>query len=304
MTFDELMSSGWRDHDTATAAVADRLTEHALLTVTPEHAARYAALVVHTVGQHHRDWQRAARLATTAIERVASSHPKDPALAPAWASAAAAQHLAGDPAGAMVSELRSATASPTDALGHLLRPRMLVAEALLAADRRAEAAAMFETTLDAWEALPPSTTLDRAVAAGGSNITTSLLNLTDRSREEDALVARGADAARTAWRRVGTWMNHERADYLVALAMNALGRHRDAVAAARAGLETIRANGEEQVDEAFLNLTLCAAARGLRDRDLADSALAAADALARGFADDEGLRTWFADERAKLPPNQ
>jgi hypothetical protein len=303
MTFDELISSGWRDHDTATAAVADRLEEHALLTVTPEQAARYAALVVHAVGQHHRDWSRAARLATSAIERVASDHAKDPALAPAWASAAAAQHLAGDAPGALVSELRAATASPTDALGHLLRPRMLVAEALLAADRRVEAVEVFETALDAWEALPPSTTLDRAVAAGGSNITTALLNLTDRTPQEDALVAHGADAARIAWGRAGTWVNHERADYLVALAMNALGRHQEAAAAARAGLGTIRANGEEQVDEAFLNLTLCAAARGLGDTALADSALAAADALARRF-DDDGLRKWFADERAKLPPNQ
>jgi hypothetical protein len=84
--------------------------------------------------------------------------------------------------------------------------------------------------------------------------------------------------------------------------MNALGRHREAAAAARAGLETIRANGEEPVDEAFLNLTLSAAARGLRDKELAESALAAADALARGFDDDEGLRKWFADQRAKLPP--
>jgi hypothetical protein len=85
--------------------------------------------------------------------------------------------------------------------------------------------------------------------------------------------------------------------------MNALGRHRDAAAAARAGLETIRANGEEAVDEAFLNLTLCAAARGLRDKELADRALADADALASAF-DDEGLRKWFADERAKLPRDQ
>jgi hypothetical protein len=82
--------------------------------------------------------------------------------------------------------------------------------------------------------------------------------------------------------------------------MNALERHRDAADAARSGLETIRANGEEAVDEAFLNLALSAAARGLRDKALADRALADADALAGAF-DDAGLRKWFADERAKLP---
>jgi hypothetical protein len=74
MTFDDLISSGWRDHDTATAAVANRLEENASLTVRPEQAARYAALVVHAIGQHHRDWPRAARAAST-IERVASDHP-------------------------------------------------------------------------------------------------------------------------------------------------------------------------------------------------------------------------------------
>ena len=304
MTFDDLISSGWRDHDKATAAVADRLEANASLAATPEQAARYAALVVHTIGQHHRDWSRAARVATQTIERVASDHPSNPGLAPAWASVAAAQHLAGDAPAALVSELRSAAAAPADAMGHLVRTRILVAEALLAAKRRAEATAMFESVLAAWEALPPAAALDRGVAAGASNFTTSLLDLTDRSSHEDTLVARGAQSARTAWGRVGTWVNHERADYLVALAMNALGRHRDAAAAARAGLETIRANGEEAVDEAFLNLTLCAAARGLGDTALGDSALANADALARGFEDDDGLRKWFAGERAKLPPAQ
>jgi hypothetical protein len=303
MTFDDLISSGWRDHDTATAAVADRLEENASLTVTPEQAARYAALVVHTIGQHHRDWPRAARIATGTTERVASDHPSEPALAPAWASVAAAQHLAGDAPAALVSELRATAASPADAMGHLVRTRMLVTEALLAAGRRAEAAAMFATALAAWEALPPSGAQDRAVAAGASNITTALLDLRDRTSREDTLVAHGAEAARIAWGRVGTWMNHERADYLVALAMNALGRHRDAAAAARAGLETIRANGEEDVDKAFLNLTLAAAARGLRDKELADRALADADALAAAF-DDDGLEKWFADERAKLPTDQ
>jgi len=85
----------------------------------------------------------------------------------------------------------------------------------------------------------------------------------------------------------------------VALAMNALGQHRDASTAARRGLDLIRANGEEPVDQAFLNLALSAAGRGLRDTELADRALAEADALASAF-DEEGLRKWFADERAKV----
>ena len=64
-------------------------------------------------------------------------------------------------------------ASPADASA-ISFERILVA-ALLAASRRSEAAAMFETTLEAWEALPTSAALDRAVAAGGNNITTALI---------------------------------------------------------------------------------------------------------------------------------
>jgi hypothetical protein len=70
-----------------------------------------------------------------------------------------------------------------------------------------------------------------------------------------------------------------------------------ALAAADAGLATIAANGEEKVDEAFLQLARSLALRGLGEGAAADEALEAADALAEDW--EEGLRSWYGEQRGK-----
>ena len=91
-------------------------------------------------------------------------------------------------------------------------------------------------------------------------------------------------------------MQHERADYLVALVCNASADWDAALAAATSGLATIEANGSEDVDRAFLLLEAGRAHRGAGRAAECESMRAAAFALAAAF-EEPSLRPWF-EERA------
>ena len=57
-------------------------------------------------------------------------------------------------------------------------------------------------------------------------------------------------------------------------------------------------NGEEVVDEAFINLAMADAFRIMGERGGYDKTLARAEELAADF-NDAGLQSWFKEERAK-----
>ncbi len=92
-------------------------------------------------------------------------------------------------------------------------------------------------------------------------------------------------------------MHRERADYLVALTRNRVGEWNAARKAAQSGLETIAANGSEDVDKAFLHLEVARAALGAMDPIGHAAAMESARALAAQFKE-PGLDEWFAS-RAK-----
>src|SRR5204862_1909458 len=141
--------------------------------------------------------------------------------------------------------------------------------------------------------------IDRTIAVSSNNIASALLDFSDRTSELDDFLEKTAQAARTWWLRAGDWRNDERADYLLALVANALGRHDEALAFASRGLATIRAGGEENVDQAFLHVARARAHRGLGETGEAAREIEAAEALGRGLGD-AGLERWLADEIAKV----
>jgi hypothetical protein len=116
---------------------------------------------------------------------------------------------------------------------------------------------------------------------------------------EAALMLRAAEAALHFWRRHGTPVNQPRAHFLLALVHNKLGQGAPAQAHALAGLQLIASNEPAPVDETFLRLALAHALQLLGDAAASQQALADADAMAAAF-EDEGLHTWYAQERARL----
>lgn len=295
MDFTTLMQTGWRDHESATARVADDLTEHAGVVSDAGQAAQYAQLATHAVGEHLGDWPRAVGL----VERVVAGRPDDAALSPALGSLAVARHFAGDLPGALAAESRAA-ALVEDPIGALVRTRMFLASAYLSAKQAEACAAVYRGAMALATKLPEGSGAARAIGVTSNNLAGALVEKEGRTEDETALMLEAAHAARTWWMRSGgTWVNEERADYLLSITHAAAGRPDEALTFADRALATIAANGEEKVDQAFLLLARADAHRLKRDAQAAAADLAKADALAAAFTDD-GLKTWYASTSAKL----
>ncbi len=294
MDIDVVLKEGWRDHEKDTAGVAGRLEEAVALLEKPEHVGGLVQLGNHAIGQHLRDWPRAARLADAAFRRLDGKSPTAGLLA----LLGVAHYLSGDVAGGLAAEGRAAALPPADAAGVLLRTRLLVSEALFGMERHEEAYPVLDAALDLAETLPKESPVHRVAAVSLNNTASMFLERSSRTPEEDARMLRAARAARTHWLRVGTWENDERADHLLARVSNAVGNPADGVLHAARGLTTIEKNGEEPVDAAFLSLELSRSYGALGLKEPAAAARAKADAFAAGF-DDPDLETWYAGEVAK-----
>ena len=107
-------------------------------------------------------------------------------------------------------------------------------------------------------------------------------------------------AALFFWRKCGTWINEERALYLLALVYNRVGKHEKALKHANHALRVIYANGKEVVDEAFIQLAVAAASCGhIEDAIEPAKMLVKADALASKW-DDNSLIREYQTERAEV----
>ena len=149
--------------------------------------------------------------------------------------------------------------------------------------------------------LAAGTPFDTQLAAGLNNATSRLLDINPDAREpvdREALQSGAAQALRF-WQAAGTWVNHERALYLVTLVANRVGAYAQARDAAHEALELIAANGNEDVDRAFLLLQLSGAQQRLGEAAASRAALRDAKAIAATWTE-AGLSDWFAAEEARL----
>lgn len=257
-------------------------------------AAAYAALVNHVVGDEYGDRPLALDLLRAAGARCAADN-----LGLFDANLAVAAGLAGDHERA--AEARTAAAG---AAGPVIAEWIAIrcAEGLMHVPRteRAIAAALpaLRAVADVGE-LPAA--LDRAMAVSCNNLASALIEAGPGAIPgRDEAIERAALLSRRCWARCGTWVNHERGEYLVALAYNALGRYEEARSAAAAGIAIVKANEPpENVDLAFLHVELALALKGLGRASEAAAARARAEALAAGFAGDAGLSSWFGRQAAR-----
>ena len=293
MTIDELIGQGWNDHADKTAEVADRLEANLELVTDDTSAAGFMNLVNHAIGDHLGQRERAERLCEAALARLEA----EPGTAPLL-FLAVARRLAGNEQGALEAEGRLG-----DDPAIPLRVGMLVAQGHMHAAAWDTAASLYGEMLGRAEALEAGHSGERATAVVSNNIASELLQLETRSAAQDALMEQAAEAAHTFWNRVGNWVNDERGDYLKALVYTALQRPAEGRVCAERGLKTIADNREtadqEKVDHAFLLLARAGACREVGDAETRASSLAEADQIAATF-NDEGLTSWFGEERAKV----
>jgi hypothetical protein len=76
----------------------------------------------------------------------------------------------------------------------------------------------------------------RALAAAGNNLAAGLEEKPDRDAAGTAGMVAAAQAGVECWRRAGTWLEHERAEYRLARSLLAAGQAADAAMAALQGL--------------------------------------------------------------------
>jgi hypothetical protein len=253
-------------------------------------------LFAHVLGEKLGRWPEAAERIAAAL----ASHSEPPPRA--LRNAAVAARLAGraEEAHQWQARLASAAGARPEAAALVVDLHALAFTAAEgAAERYAEQlGALAKRAM----ALPEASQLDASLAAGLNNATSALLDAAGAAPgpAQAAALRAGAEAARGVWQRAGGWVQHERAEYLRALVLNRCGDAAGALAATQSGLALIAANGEEEVDRAFLLLQQAAAQAQLDERAAALDALGSARAIAQSWSD-EGLRAWFSDELGKAP---
>jgi hypothetical protein len=279
-TIDDFLAAAWNDHATDPQGVLVGLHEGlALIETSPDHAAAFAHLVEHVVVAHLADadamppWHAA----------LAPFEAGQPALTAALARAAVStQLLRGEPVvAAGVSLTNQVRAHGTAALGRLVRGDVAGARALLAS-----AAALAED-----RAADDTDTL-KALAANYHNIASQLHELRRESRDDtrDSLMMDAAHGSREVWSRAGTWMNVERADYMLSLCAAALGDGPQAMRHAQSCLSICEANGADAFERFFAHEAWGAACAVAGDTAGATQQLAALNELLPQI--DEGDRAY------------
>lgn len=286
------ISAAWADHGNHPDAVLERLPALASAVRAPADVAALTRFLRHFLGEERSDWSGCLALCTTALQDAEPG----PQLALAEGDRAVAAFLAGRSVVALAAQSRAAQHDPAQALAHLGRMQFHVATALIQSSHPDSSVDLALAALDLIDSLSEPTPVDRDLAIATNNFASWLI---DHKRQpgDDKLMVETAVASHRLWLRAGTWVNHERAAYLLALVHNRLGHAHEARACAERGLAIIAEHGHEEVDEAFLRLALSQALRHLGNSAAADAELAQADALAAGF--DESLKGWFAGERQR-----
>jgi len=297
---DALLAQADALHDDEPARALELLRAIDVAALEAAKLGRLSFLLDHVTGEKFGLWDEAVDGQRRVVARAGAQ--RTPLI---LRHAAIAAHMAADDA--LAREWTRALAASADAPPDKARA-LVVLGALQFSLSRLTAEAAGRQALHALQPLgdlleAPGSGLDAAFGAVTSNIASQLLErpLPDLAQADlrEAL-ARAAELARRFWAHAGSWVNHERAHYLGAMAANALGDGDAGVAHARAGLTLLDEcdiDNVESVDRAFLELELAASLR-LAGQPGRPEALARALALASRFGE-PWLDRWFSERQTR-----
>lgn len=260
----------------------------------------YAFLLNHVLGEKLGAWPEALQR-----QQQLLALPSPPAVL--WRQAGAAAAAAGDAASRERAAAAYAEASAVPVAQALHVIALSAAMYQVPASNAAEAARLTTAAIAPFgeAAWGEACAIDAAAATCLNNIASGLQDraLADlRVPGLGAALQASAELAHRFWQRAGTWVNEERALYLLAMVGNALG---DAAAArthalkALALLDAHDTHHAENVDRAFVELERAHACRASGLIDEASAATAQANTLAAAFGD-ASLTAWFDSRRARL----
>lgn len=271
-TIDEFMALAWDEHTADPAGVAARIGgARPLIEQSPNKVGDFLWLAEHVLLGHLGD-AGALEPWFAVLAPLVERHPDArPALDRARL---AARLLRGGSVPADASRALVIRAHGTAAMGETARGDM------------ARARALFQSAIAvARDAGIEDTDSIKALAACCNNLATLLLD-GPREPAADALMMEAAELSRRTWGEVGTWMNAERGDYVLALCAAAVGDGAKAVGHAKDCLAICEANDADAFERFFGHEALGRGLLASRDSAGARGQLAAMQALRAAIGED------------------
>jgi len=254
MTFDAFLDTAWNDHGDHPQDVADRLASSLHVLETAEHIAPYARLVMHVYGEHLGEWDRGIALLES-LRRLPAAAGSAVAAAALDRNIATLRYAGGD-----------ATVLDSLATEDRISVLALAASAFSGRNGMKRAIVAYTEALALAEVgLPPQSPALRALAVGGNNLATALEEKTDRDETETAGMLVAANGGLTYWKRAGTWLEEERAEYRMTRSLLQAGQPRDAIASAQRCIDVCVRNDAAAIETFFGYVVLALAQRASGD---------------------------------------
>jgi hypothetical protein len=252
MNFEQLMEQVWHEHGDSPEAMGAQLRLAQNLLNEPQQVGALARIVLHVFGEHLGDW--AVARAELALLQEHALCQSDLAAASAVRVGLAALSLAqGEvPLGARLSEEERV---------HALSSASAVC---LGRDELDNAAALLDLSLKLAQQLTVSETgWERPLAVAANNLACALGDLDERSAEQDTQMIRAAQAARQYWALAGSWLEVERADYVLAKSCLRAGQVQQAAEHAAACLSLCREHNAPALELFFAHEIAALAVKAL-----------------------------------------
>lgn len=261
--FDDFLETAWNDHADDAPAVAERLAQSLEVIIAAEDVAPYARLVTHVYGEHLARYADGVAL----LERL-RTHP-------VWDESAA------DAVARGIAVLRycSGDASGLEALATEERIVVLATASSAFAEQKAYKRAI-ETYAEALGlargGIADGSPALRSLAVGGNNLAAVLEEKADRDALETRGMLSAAQGGLDYWRRAGTWLEEERAEYRLSSSRRSAGDYDGAIRHAQRCIALCGTNDARAIEHFFGVAALALAQRsaGLTDEFVASRRLA------------------------------
>ena len=287
MTLDAFLETAWTDHGDHPQDVADRLGNSLHLVTTTDQIAPYARLVTHVYGEHLGQWHRGIEL-LRALRRLPALEGSTSVASALDRNIATLRYAGGD-------EAVLATLDRDD------RVAVLAAAASAFAGQLGfkRAIAVYAQALElAVPDLARDSPANRALAVGGNNLAAALEEKTDRDNAETEGMLVAAQGGLKYWKRAGTWLEEERAEYRLTRSLLKAGRPTAAIESAKRCIDVCAHNDAPTIERFYGYVVLALAQRASGDADAFAAAREAALALYEHVPVDE--KKWCESELAEL----
>jgi tetratricopeptide (TPR) repeat protein len=254
--FDRFLEAAWNDHADDAPTVAERLAQSLDVIAAAEHVTPYARIVTHVYGEHLARYGEGITL----LERLRT--------VPAWDGSDAAESAVAR--GVATLRYCGGDASVLGTLAHEDRIVVLATASSAFAEQKAYRRAIeayAEALTLARSGVADGSPALRALAVGGNNLAAVLEDKPDRDAHETRGMLVAAQGGLDYWRRAGTWLEEERAEYRLSASRRAAGDYDGAIRHAERCLALCRANDAPAIEHFFGAAALALAERsaGLTD---------------------------------------